>query len=236
MRIVCKESNAKLQFTKEKVSDCIYTYNYIIPDPQNYTISILLDGVEIENSPYEVSGIDQSSIKLYGAGLSGCVVSVQGEFYIDTKHAGDGSIGLALEGPAQTPVECTEVEDGVYKVCYVPTCPGLYSLNVSFSEKVVEGSPFQIPVSRRAPDAGRVKVMDLKTHGRFLVDAREAGGSGLLQVGVTGKFYPAEFISVKHNGDFTFTVTYDLLETGPTTISVKWHGVEIENSPFTVQT
>ena len=235
VRIVCKESNAKLRFNKFKVSDGVYTYSFTIPDPNNYAISILLDGEEIDTSPYGVSGIDQSSIRLYGAGLEGCIVSEQGEFFIDTKHAGDGSIGLALEGPAQTPVECTEVEDGVYKVCYVPTCPGFYSLNVSFSEKVVEGSPFQIPVSRGVPDAGRVKVRDLETHGRFLVDASEAGGSGLVQVGVTGAFYPAEFISVKHNGDFTFAVTYDLLETGPTTISVKWHGVEVENSPFTIQ-
>ena len=235
VRIVSKESNAKLRFNKDKVANCIYTYSYMIPDLNTYIISILLDGQEIETSPYEVSGIDQTAIKLYGAGLDGCIVSEQGEFYIDTKHAGDGSIGLALEGPAHTPVECTEVEDGVYKVSYIPTCPGLYSLNVSFSEKVVDGSPFQIPVTRGSPDATRVKVIDLETHGRFIVDATEAGGSGLVQVGVTGRFYPAEFISVKHNGDFTFAVTYDLLETGPTTISVKWHGVEIDNSPFIVQ-
>lgn len=234
VRIDSKDSKSKVRLTKEKVSKYVYKYSYQLTDPKIYQISVLLDGESATNPPIRVAGIDQSSIKLYGEGLDGCIVSERGEFFIDTRHAGDGSIGLALEGPAETPVECTEVEEGVYKVCYTPTTPGLFNLNVNFSEKPVEGSPFQIPVTRGPPDASRVKAINLEAPGRFIVDARSAGGSGLLQVGVTGRFYPAEFISVKHNGDFTFAVTYDLLETEDLTISVKWHGVEIENSPFTV--
>ena len=234
VRIDSKDSKSKIRHTKEKVSRYVFKYSYKLIDPKIYQISIQLDGEETTNPPIRVAGIDQSSIKLYGAGLDGCVVSERGEFFIDTRHAGDGSIGLALEGPAETPVECTEVEEGVYKVCYTPTTPGLFNLNVNFSEKPVEGSPFQIPVSRGPPDASRVKATNFEAPGRFIVDARSAGGSGLLQVGVTGRFYPAEFISVKHNGDFTFAVTYDLLDTEDITVSVKWHGMEIESSPFTV--
>ena len=234
VRIESKDLKSKIRLTKEKKSRYVNKYSYQLIEPKIYQISVQLDGEETTNPPIRVAGIDQSSIKLYGAGLDGCIVSEKGEFFIDTRHAGDGSIGLALEGPAETPVECTEVEEGVYRVCYTPTTPGLFNLNVNFSEKLVEGSPFQIPVSRGPPDASQVKATNFEAPGRFIVDARSAGGSGMLQVGVTGRFYPAEFISVKHNGDFTFAVTYDLLETEGITVSVKWHGVEIEDSPFTV--
>ena len=236
IKIVSKKTSSVVRFFRDKVSAGVYKYRYQLPDCAAYLISILLEGEEIEGWPIEVCGTDQSSLKIYGPGLEEAIVGEHSEFFIVTKQAGEGSIGLTIEGPAETPVACSEDQEDVYRFSYTPTSPGIYSLNVTFSDKPVDGSPFLITVTRGPPDASKVKVGGLEKHGRFTVDARDAGGSGMLQVGVTGRFTPAEFISVKHNGNFTYAVTYDLLETGVHTISVLWHGVEVMNSPFTVQT
>lgn len=58
----------------------------------------------------------------------------------------------------------------------------------------------------------------------------------MLEVGVCGAYVPVEFVSVKHNGDYTFSVSYDIPEPGETKISVKWHDQHLTGSPFTVIT
>uniref|UniRef100_UPI00398015A0 filamin/ABP280 repeat domain-containing protein n=1 Tax=Salmonella sp. s54836 TaxID=3159673 RepID=UPI00398015A0 len=57
-----------------------------------------------------------------------------------------------------------------------------------------------------------------------------------MEIGVSGSCTPCDFITVKHNGDYTFNVSYDIPEAGETTIVVKWHGVHIPGSPFVIQT
>ena len=53
-------------------------------------------------------------------------------------------------------------------------------------------------------------------------------------MGVSGAYIPCEYVSMKHNGDYTFDVSYDIREPGETTISVSWHGQHLKGSPFTV--
>ena len=110
--------------------------------------------------------------------------------------------------------------------------------NISFISFILTsrllGSPFLCPFKRPEPDASKVILLNLDQPGQFTVDARNGGGNGVLEVSVYGAYVPAHRIAVEHNGDFTFNVTYDLPKHMETTITVKWHGVHVCNSPFTV--
>ena len=119
---------------------------------------------------------------------------------------------------------------------YTAPKPGVYSVDLKFAEKDVPDSPFEVKCVRPPPDASKCLIQGLETPGSFTVDCRNAGGSGLLEVGVAGAYVPVEFVSVKHNGDFTFSVAYDISEPGETQISCKWHGQHLTGSPFTVFT
>ncbi len=116
------------------------------------------------------------------------------------------------------------------------TKPGIYTADLKFADRDIPGNPFEIKCQRPPPDASKCLIQGLETPGSFTVDCSNAGGSGLLEIGVSGAYVPVEFVSVKHNGDFTFSVSYDISEPGETVISCKWHGQHLTGSPFTVTT
>ena len=70
----------------------------------------------------------------------------------------------------------------------------------------------------------------------FKVDCSQAGGNGMLEVGVSGCDVPADFVQVQHLGDYAFDVSYHISVPGETIIIVKWHGEHLNGSPFTIIT
>ncbi len=59
-------------------------------------------------------------MKLSGAGLEKATVNKPNEFVINTKDAGAGNLGLAIEGPAEAKITCEDNGDGTCTVNYVP--------------------------------------------------------------------------------------------------------------------
>lgn len=121
-----------------------------------------------------------------------------------------------------------------HQVKYVAPKPGIYAVDLRFADRDVPESPFEVKCSRPPPDASKCVVQGLETPGSFTVDCTKAGGNGLLEIGASGSYVPVEFVSVKHNGDFTFSVSYDIAASGETVISCKWHGKHLMGSPFTI--
>ena len=46
---------------------------------------------------------------------------------------------LSIEGPSKADMECSEADDGKFVICYKPTEPGNYIINVAFAEERVCG-------------------------------------------------------------------------------------------------
>lgn len=55
------------------------------------------------------------------------------------RGAGTGGLGLAVEGPSEAKMSCTDNKDGSCSVEYVPYEPGTYSLNVTYGGCQVPG-------------------------------------------------------------------------------------------------
>ena len=155
---------------------------------------------------------------------------------MDATKAGEGALGLEITGPADCEINCKESSQGLFNVTYIAPRPGIYHVHLKFADKEIPGSPFEVLCERPPPDASKCIVSGLENPGSFTVDCKDAGGSGLLEVGASGAYVPVEFVSVKHNGDYTFSVSYDIPEPGETIISVKWHGQHLAGSPFSVIT
>ena len=201
----------------------------------DHIIALSYNKKEIEASPICVSVTDPSQVVCTGDGLNKATVGETALFKADVTRAGKGELGVSVEGPGPVKeVDCHDNHDGTHTVSYVPMKPGVYSVDVKYNDVSVESSPFTVECHRPSPDASKCIVSGIDNPGEFTVDCKDAGGSGLLEVGVSGSYVPVEFVSVRHNGDYTFNVSYDVSIPGETTISVKWHNQHLTGSPFIV--
>jgi filamin len=53
-------------------------------------------------------------------------------------------VSLAIEGPSKADIECTDVGNGICRVTYIPTAPGIYVINIRFADKLVPGKKISL--------------------------------------------------------------------------------------------
>ena len=196
----------------------------------------------IPGSPFSISISDPAagpeSVTISGAGREGGILGGKTAFNVKLPAGFDSRLfNVTALGPnAVCDVTRSSDNDGSVLFEYTPTLAGPYSFDVLYDGKHVTGSPFEAIWVRPPPDASKCSVAGIEKHGRFMVDCRNGGGNGFLEIAVFGTYSPAENINVQHNGDYTFDVTYKIFRPRKTTISVKWHNVHLIGSPFTVVT
>ena len=120
------------------------------PDkPGKYTITVTFNGKPIPKSPFKVniSLNNPAKCKAYGPGLEKSTVGQPAKFTIETKDAGDGGLGLTIEGPTETKIDCKDNGDGTCDVTYFPEEPGDHLINILFADKHIPGSPFKAKAS-----------------------------------------------------------------------------------------
>ncbi|XP_019850959.1 PREDICTED: filamin-A [Amphimedon queenslandica] len=191
-----------------------------------------------------ISLCDLITVKVFNPSLVTCtgledvnvLVGVKVPFAVDTSKAGGGAeLLVQLEGPENSSVLCQPVNDCHYSGVLSSERAGICRLRVMYGGIEIPSSPFICRYNRPEPDVAKCSVGDLKaTPGEFMIDCRDGGGNGILEVAVYGAFVPARSIAVEHNGDFTFNVKYDIPDPVETFISVKWHGIHLNGSPFKV--
>ncbi|XP_076819806.1 filamin-A-like isoform X4 [Clavelina lepadiformis] len=229
--------------TEEKDTPKGKKYTFIPDEEGPYRVDVAYDGVPVKGSPFLVDALvpaDASKVRAYGPGLSEGVVGKQAPFTIETADAGNGGLGLTVEGPCEAKIECIDNGDGSCSVAYLPTEPGDYKINVLFADEHVPGSPFTAKVEP-AFDADKVKLsgpgLESGKVGEpcvFDVDCSEAGEAPLA-VDVTnedGTKVPR--VKVKDNGDGTQEVSFVPDKPGKAKVNVEYGGVPVADSPCTV--
>lgn len=137
-----------------------YLVNFTPTELGEYLLAISFGGEPISNQPYRltcVHGSDPGKVRASGLGLSHGVVNKPAEFVIDTRGAGQGGLGVTVEGPCEAAINCRDNGDGTCSVAYLPTETGDYGINITFNEQHVPGSPFQAIVISDA-DLSKIKV------------------------------------------------------------------------------
>ncbi|XP_023206075.1 filamin-C isoform X3 [Xiphophorus maculatus] len=210
-----------------------------------HLIEVLLDDVSVPKSPFRVSvteGCDPSRVRAFGPGLEEGLVNKSNSFTVETRGAGTGGLGLAIEGPSEAKMSCQDNKDGSCSVDYIPFTPGEYDVNISFGGLSIPGSPFRVPV-RQVVDPSKVRCSGPGLGGgvrahvpqTFTVDSSKAGMAPL-EVQIYGPAGVAEPLSVTDNGDGTHAVNYTPASDGPYTVCVKYADQEVPRSPFKIKT
>ncbi|KAI2665485.1 Filamin-C [Labeo rohita] len=209
-----------------------------------YEDEVLYDDVPVPKSPFRVAvteGCDPSRVRAYGPGLEEGLVNKPNRFTVETRGAGTGGLGLAIEGPSEAKMSCKDNKDGSCSVEYIPFTPGEYDVNITFGGLPIPGSPFRVPV-RELVDPSKVKCSGpglgsgVRAHvpQTFTVDCSKAGLAPLevLLYGPTGMTEP---VNITDNGDGTHTVIYTPAKDGPYTVCVKYADQEVPRSPFKIK-
>ncbi|XP_016373545.1 filamin-A-like isoform X1 [Sinocyclocheilus rhinocerous] len=223
------------------LGDGTYQVEYTPYEEGTHSVEVIYDNTPIPKSPFRVpvtEGCDPARVRVHGPGLQSGITNKPNKFTVETRGAGTGGLGLAMEGPSEAKMSCTDNKDGSCSVEYIPYEPGTYNLNVTYGGQPITGSPFSVPVHDTV-DATKVKCQGqgLGNNVRanipqvFSVDASKAGVAPL-QVRVQGPKGVVEPVEVLDNGDRTHTVSYVPTREGPYSINVLYADEEIPHSPY----
>ncbi|XP_053939478.1 filamin-C isoform X2 [Cuculus canorus] len=221
--------------------DGTYRVQYTPFEEGMHQVEVTYDDVPVPNSPFRVAvaeGCDPSRVRAHGPGLEGGLVGKANRFTVETRGAGTGGLGLAIEGPSEAKMSCKDNKDGSCTVEYIPFTPGDYDVNITFGGHPIPGSPFRVPVKDMV-DPSKVKcsgpglgpTVRARVPQTFTVDA-SAAGLAPLEVTLLGPSGLAEPVEVRDNGDGTHKVNYTPATDGPYTLAVKYADQEVPRSPF----
>ncbi|XP_074872777.1 filamin-A isoform X5 [Carettochelys insculpta] len=225
--------------------DGTYHVEYTPYEDGVHSVDVSYNGHPVPKSPFRVpvsEGCDPSRVRVHGPGLQSGTTSQPNRFTVETRGAGTGGLGLAVEGPSEAKMSCTDNKDGSCSVEYIPYEPGTYSLNVTYGGHQVPGSPFQVPV-QDVVDPSKVVcsgpgltpgVVRASVPQSFSVDTSQAGVAPL-QVKVQGPKGILEPVDVVSTNEGTQTVSYVPSREGPYSISVHYGDQEVPRSPFKVK-
>ncbi|XP_043522612.1 filamin-A isoform X2 [Frieseomelitta varia] len=226
-----------------------YLVNFTPTELGEYLLGISFGGEPISNQPYRltcVHGSDPEKVRATGPGLTHGIVNKPAEFVIDTRGAGQGNLGVTVEGPCEAAINCRDNGDGTCSVAYLPTEIGDYGINITFNEKHIPGSPFQAIVVKDV-DVSKIKVTGtgIQPNGpcvnratEFTVDARSLpktkNDHDKLSCIINNPDGNTTEKVIALQRDGTYLVSYKPFEEGPHTIDIRYDNIPVPGSPFTV--
>nr|XP_003410088.1 filamin-B isoform X1 [Loxodonta africana] len=225
-------------------ADGTYQVEYTPFEKGLHVVEVTYDDVPIPNSPFKVAvteGCQPSRVQAQGPGLKEAFTHKPNVFTVVTRGAGIGGLGITVEGPSESKINCRDNKDGSCSAEYIPFAPGDYDVNITYGGAHIPGSPFRVPV-KDVVDPSKVKIagpglgsgVRANVLQSFTVDSSKAGLAPL-EVRVLGPRGLVEPVNMVDNGDGTHTVTYTPSQEGPYMVSVKYADEEIPRSPFKVK-
>ncbi|XP_007425313.1 filamin-B isoform X2 [Python bivittatus] len=227
--------------------DGTHTVAYTPTQEGPYAIAVKYADEEIPRSPFKLKVLptyDASKVTASGPGLvsHGIPASIPAEFVVDAKDAGQGPLSVHIADQEGKPkrADIHDNQDGTYAVTYIPDKTGRYSVGIKYGGDDIPLSPYRIRVSPAgdaskclATGPGIAATVKTAEEVGFVVDAKSAGKGKVTCTILTpdGTETEAEVIE---NEDGTYDIYYTAAKPGTYVIYVRFGGVDIPNSPFTV--
>ena len=217
----------------------IYSCRYIAYERGQHNLVTTFQEVPVPQSPIQIEvtdGCDASRVKAYGPGLERGTTSHPAKFTVDTRGAGTGGLGLAIEGPSDAKIRCDDNKDGTCSVEYFPENPGEYDVIITYGGEPIPGSPFSVQVTDKV-DPSKVKLsgagvsagVRMGLESQFEIDCSRAGVAPL-ETTVRG---PSGHVRVEvlETSSQVYTAKYVAQEIGHHEVSVKYAGQHVPASP-----
>merc|ERR550534_551132 len=221
-----------------------YRISYTPFEEGPHTIDISYDGITVPGSPFKVMtrrGCDPRKVRAFGPGLERGVVDQPNVFTVETKGAGTGGLGLAIEGPSEAKMTCKDNRDGSCTVEYIPTKAGEYEIIIKFADQHIPGSPFMVNCEDPV-EPGKVKVTGpLVGQGKVrkaapatcTVDTTGCGKAPL-EVAVTDGKGKKQVLPAVPISETVCEFQYMAQQEGKAKVDVTYGGKPVPKSPFNI--
>ena len=131
-----------------------YSFRFEPEHPGKYTVNVRWSDSHVPGSPFKLKvwpPPDASKVKAFGPGLNSCKVGDLGEFSMDTKDAGLGTLLVRVHGVKDAFKVQLEIPDEknprLVKAWYSPTEPGDYVTIIKWEGVEIPGSPFEVKIT-----------------------------------------------------------------------------------------
>ena len=120
-----------------------------------YGVSVRWNGAHVEGSPFKLKVMTPPKpnlVKAYGPGLENGFIGQEGNFTVETGEGGAGTLAVRVHGPKGAfKINMRRHPDNNRNILvrYDPTYVGEYTIDVTWSEVHVPGSPFKINVNKQ---------------------------------------------------------------------------------------
>lgn len=128
------------------------TVNFTASESGEHLVYLVKGEKSVGGSPFKIqvsakAAADPSKVQVDLESLKSCKVDESNVFYIDSRAAGGGKLGVSMQGPCKPEVSCTaDDQPGVFKVSWRVTEAGIYVLELRYDGVEIAGSPFSIEV------------------------------------------------------------------------------------------
>jgi filamin len=152
LMIMAKSRQANIVGTVKQEEDGSYTCHLEPVLPGRYVVKVTLNGDSIQNSPFKVKVVEPpkpQNVKAYGPGLKDGFVGQEGNFTLETGEAGSGTLSVRVHGPKgafRINMRRHPDNERTILVRYDPKYSGRYSIDVTWSEEHIPGSPFKVEI------------------------------------------------------------------------------------------
>ena len=240
-QLVVGNARKPIEIPVEKTDeDDVYVVRVTPEEPQRHNVTLLYAGAPVPDSPLKLHVADPSAVRVHGRGLeSGLKSGEPAPFTVDLNRAGEGDLGIEIDGPVEVRAERKQNRDKTWTVTYYPTEPGEYQVHLTFAGDELPDSPYIVDVEQATcPDKVKASGPGLERQGlftgapaNFIVDTSEAG-PGELSISVQGP-EGAEHVEIQEDPEGnTFSCSYTPLVAGDYVINIRFAGKHITGSPF----
>ncbi|XP_046814112.1 filamin-A isoform X4 [Vespa crabro] len=244
--VISNPSGGKTEKVIIPQGDGTYRVSYTPFEEGRYTIDILYDNIPVPGSPFTVNvkrDSDPSKCRAYGPGLEKGYVNKANQFTVETKEAGNGGLGLAIEGIREVKMTCKDNYNGSCSAEYIPMEPGEYDITIKFADQHIPGSPFKVQVisdsnAKNAVAYGTGLEPEMVREGvpaKFVVDTSKCEPAKL-DVRLKTDKGQVQKPEIKSRSDGLYEVTYQPPPAGSTVqIGITYDGEEIDDSPYAIK-
>ena len=137
------------------LNESAYRCSLDLPDLGKYLIYARWSGSHVKNSPFKLKVVTPpkpQNVKAYGAGLENGFIGQEGNFTVETGEAGTGTLAVRVHGPKgafKINMRRHPDNDRTILVRYDPNHVGKYTVDITWSDVHVPGSPFEVEFTQQ---------------------------------------------------------------------------------------
>ena len=124
-------------------------------DTGRYMLHVRWNGADIKGSPFKVKVMSPPRpdlVRASGPGLEDGFVGQEGNFTVETADGGAGTLSVRVHGPKgafKINMRRHPENERTILVRYDPNIPGLYTVDITWSETHIPGSPFKVDIAEQ---------------------------------------------------------------------------------------